>query len=62
MTVDADNTIAEVKYAQVGTILGTRGGDPQVTPDMFVAYLYENGKQYLGGRMAEFNSDKVPVP
>ena len=61
MTMDVDETISELKYAQVGTVLGTRGGDPQVDPDMFVAYLYANGKQYLGGRMAEFNSDKVPV-
>lgn len=62
MTVDVDETISEIKYAQVGTILGTRGGDPNVDPDMFVAYLYANGKQYLGGRMAEYNKDKVPVP
>lgn len=62
MTMDVDETISELKYAQVGTILGTRGGDPNVAPDMFVAFLYANGKQYLGGRMAEFNSDKVPVP
>jgi hypothetical protein len=61
MTMDVDETISELKYAQVGTILGTRGGDPLVSPDMFVAYLYANGKQYLGGRMAEFNADKVPV-
>jgi hypothetical protein len=61
MTMDVDETIAEIKYAQVGTILGTRGGDPNVDPDMFVAYLYANGKQYLGGRMAEYNKDKVPV-
>lgn len=61
MTMDVDETISELKYAQVGTVLGTRGGDPNVVPDMFVAYLYANGKQYLGGRMAEFNADKVPV-
>jgi len=61
MTVRVDNTIAEVKYAQVGTILGTRGGDPNVTPNMFVAYMYENGKQFLAGRMAEYNADRLPV-
>jgi len=61
MTMDVDETISEIKYAQVGTILGTRGGDPNVDPNMFVAYMYANGKQYLGGRMAEFNKDKVPV-
>lgn len=61
MTMDVDETISELKYAQVGTILGTRGGDPNVDPDMFVAYLYANGKQYLGGRMAAYNADKVPV-
>jgi len=61
MTMDVDETISEIKYAQVGTILGSRGGDPNVDPNMFVAYLYANGKQYLGGRMAEFNKDKVPV-
>lgn len=62
MTLEVDNTISEVKYAQVGTILGTRGGDPEVSPDMFVAFLYANGRQYLGGRMAEFNAPLVPVP
>lgn len=72
MTVDVDNTISEVKYAQVGTILGARGGDPNLDPNkvvdpntdpgMFVTYLYANGRMYLGGRMAEFNADKVPPP
>lgn len=61
MTMNVDNTISELKYAQVGTILGTRGGDPNVAPDMFVTYLYANGRQYLGGRMAAYNADKVPV-
>lgn len=61
MTMDADALHGEVKYSQLGTVLGTRGGDPQVSPDMFVVYLYVNGKMTLGGRMAEFNQDKLPV-
>ena len=60
MTVDADNSILEVKYAQIGTNVGDRGGDPKVAPHMIVVYIYANGRQYLGGRMAEFNKDKVP--
>lgn len=51
-----------VEYAQVGQVVGARPGDPStLQPEMKVVYLYENGKQYLGGRMAEFNKDKVPV-
>lgn len=61
MTDDADHAILEVKYAQVGTFLGTRGGDPVDMSRMFVVYLYANGKMYLGGRLATFNLDKVPV-
>jgi hypothetical protein len=61
MTLDVDETINEVKYAQLGTVFGTRGGDPQVDPNMMVVFLYANGRQYLGGRMATYNADKVPV-
>ena len=62
MTLYPDNSISEVKYSQVGTIIGTRGGDPKVASHMVVVYIYANGRQYLGGRMAAYNADKVPVP
>lgn len=61
-TMDVDHTISEVKYAQLGTVFGSRGGDPQVPLDMMVVFMYANGIQYIGGRVAEFNKDKVPVP
>jgi len=51
-----------VEYAQVGQVVGARPGDPStLQPAMKVIYMYENGKQYLSGRVAEFNKDKVPV-
>lgn len=50
-----------VKYAQVGQVLGVRGGDPKMKPHMRVVYMYANGRQYLGGKIAEFNKSKVPV-
>ena len=58
--INRASELDRIKYAQVGTIMGTRGGDPNVSPHMRVAFMYENGKQYLAGRMAEFNKDKVP--
>ena len=43
-----DGTPVNVKYAQVGTFLGTRGGDPITEPErVFVALLYANGKPFL---------------
>lgn len=49
-----------VKYAQVGTKVGTRGGDPStMQPEMRVVFVYANGRQYLSGRIAKYNSDKV---
>jgi hypothetical protein len=62
MTMDVDETINELKYAQLGTLLGDREGDPvQLSPHMMVAFIYCNGKQYLGGQLARYNADKVPV-
>jgi hypothetical protein len=62
MTMDVDETINELKYAQLGTLLGDREGDPiQLNPHMMVAFIYCNGKQYLGGQLARYNADKVPV-
>lgn len=49
-----------VKYAQVGQVVGVRGGDPNVPPHMRVVYIYANGRQYLGGKLAETNKDKLP--
>lgn len=49
-----------VKYAQVGTLVGDRGGDPVgIEARMRIVYLYANGRQYLAGHLAEYNSDKV---
>jgi hypothetical protein len=62
MTMQRYLSDPEVKYAQLGTIVGGRIGDPiQNNPHMLVAFMYANGKQYLGGRLAEYNSDLVPV-
>lgn len=56
-----DGTPINVLYAQVGTFLGTRGGDPIKDPSVvFVDRMYANGKLYLTGRAAEFNKDKLP--
>ncbi len=56
-----DGTDLDVKYAQVGTIMGERPGDPATLPSrMFVAFLYVNGRMTLGGRAAEFHKDKLP--
>lgn len=50
------------KYAQVGQVLGARGGDTRkMKPHIRVVYMYANGKQYLGGKLAEYNKDKVPL-
>lgn len=59
--INAAGNSNNIKYAQVGTIMGTRGGDPNVPPDMMVVFMYANGKQTLGGRMAEYHKDKWPV-
>lgn len=49
-----------VKYAQVGTIVGGRGGDPvTLEAEIRVVYLYANGRQYLSGHLARYNADKV---
>lgn len=50
-----------VKYAQVGQVVGSRGGDPRITPHMRVVYMYANGRQYIGGKLAEHNKDKLPI-
>lgn len=56
-----EGTPVNVLYAQVGTRLGERGGDPASSDRMFVAVMYENGKAFLRGRAAEFNKDKLPM-
>ena len=60
-TLDVDETINETKYAQVGTILGSREGDPLILEKMVVVFMYVNGKMYIGGKLAEYNKDKVPL-
>lgn len=55
-----DGTDTSVKYAQIGTT-ADRTADPNTQPDLlFVVFIYENGKAFLGGRQAEFNKDKLP--
>lgn len=48
-----------VKYSQVGRMFGSQSGEPLLEPRIVVVYMYANGRQYLSGRLAEFNSDKV---
>lgn len=50
--------------AEVVTFLGTRGGDPSSCDPstLFVAFLYIEGKRTLGGRMAQFHSDRELPP
>jgi len=48
--------------AQVCTFVGTRGGDPKTEPELRVAYMYIKGKMTLGGRMAEYHSDRDLPP
>lgn len=53
-----DGNVTNVKYMQVGTILGDRAGDPiQPIDRMFVTRIYANGKLVLKGRQAEFHKD-----
>lgn len=55
-----DGTVENVMYAQLGTFVGTRGGDPSMDPSvLFVVYIYANGKLFLRGRQAEFHKDKL---
>lgn len=56
-----EGTLTNVLYAQVGTHLGERPGDPASADRMFVVWVYENGKAFLRGRSAEFNKDKLPI-
>jgi hypothetical protein len=45
--------------AEVFTYLGERGGDPITNPSLlFVEFWYLRGKRSLGGRSAEYQSDK----
>jgi len=56
---------SNASLAQVVTFLGAsgRGGDPIKTPPvLFVVYMYIMGKRTLGGRTAEFHSDRELPP
>lgn len=45
--------------AQVVTIMGNRAGDPVSFPArVFVDGFYARGKKFLGGRAAQFHSDR----
>lgn len=50
-----------VKYAQVGRMFGSQSGEPLLEPQIVVVYIYANGRQYISGKIAQFNADKVPL-
>lgn len=49
--------------AQVVTYLGSRGGDPiKNPPELKVVYMYIRGRRTLGGRTAQYHSDRELPP
>ena len=49
--------------AQVVILLGSRGGDPVKTPtELKVVFMYIRGRRTLGGRTAQFHSDRELPP
>ncbi len=49
--------------AQVVTFLGSRGGDPVKNPTVLqVVFMYIRGRRTLGGRTAQFHSDRELPP
>ena len=49
--------------AELITLLGDRPGDPVTNPPrVFVVYMYIRGKKTLGGRTAQYHSDRGLPP
>ena len=44
--------------AEVVTLVGSREGDPAISPAIFVSYIYVRGKCVLGGKTANYHSKK----